>query len=322
MTFAQWLFLIVFSLFGLIVVYDKLTRPFLEDSRFLMLIGKPGCGKSTLLTQFAYEAFMQHKHVFSSEPISVLVPNPAIPRLLRLPRLLLKRIKKGKTENETDEKIRLESVVIDPKNLWRYQFPRGSVVLIDEIGVLFQNRRYKEFDERLVAHFKRYRHDHVTYIVASQSMDTDIVIRRVISEYWLLSKKMRIFTIAKRLVLTPRKFQGSPGNPSTIEDDMVEDPKMVRFVTKGIKICFIPRWSKMFDSYEIPEDQKKLRDIDYTGIPVPYPYRPKKRLGRQSGLLARFGVGVHDKRSSDDRQVFHAEASEVQKILDQEEDLI
>lgn len=322
MTFSQWLFVIVLFFVGLIVLYDKLTLPFVEDSKFIQLIGKPGCGKSTMLTQFAYDAFVHHKHVFSSEPISVLVPNPAIPRLLRLPYRLLNKIRKRKNENETPEKIRVESTVINPKNLWRYQFPRGSVVLIDEIGVLFQNRRYKEFDERLVAHFKRYRHDHVTYVVASQSMDTDIVIRRITSEYWLLSKKFRIFTIAKRLVLTPRKFQGSPGNPSTIEDDMVEDPKMLRFVTKGIRICFIPRWTKMFDSYEIPEAQRKLRDIDYTSLPVPYPYRQKKRLVKQFGRRTSLRVGVHNKRSLDDRQIFHLEAPVEEKIFDVQEDLI
>lgn len=320
MSFSHWLFVIVLSFVGIIVVYDKLTQPYVEDSKFVMLIGKPGCGKSTMLTAIAYESFMQHRHVFSSEPISVLV-SPASPRILRLFRSLLNKFRKRKKINEKDEKTRLESVVINPKNLWRYQFPSRSAILIDEIGVLFQNRRYKEFDERLVAHFKRYRHDGVRYYVASQSMDTDVVIRRIISEYWLLQKRFRIFVIAKRLVLTPRKFEGSPGTPSTIEDDMVEDPKLMKFVTKGIKILFIPRWARMFDSYELPEAQRKLRDIDYSSMPLPYPY-PQKRLGRQSGLLARLRVGVHNKRSSDDRQVFHAEAQEVQEIPEKEEDLI
>lgn len=305
MNLSQWLFVISGSLFLLIYLYLKLTDPFVEDSRFIMLLGKPGAGKSTVLTAYAEDAFRRHLHVFSSEPISVLVPNPRLPRLLRPLRTLHKKMKKGNPDLYEDEKIRVETTVINPKDLFRYKFPRRSVVLVDEIGVLFQNRRFKEFDPRLVAHFKRYRHDHVTYVVASQSMDTDVVIRRIVSEYWLLKKYMRLFIVARRLVLEPRKFQGSPGNPSTIEDDMVEDPKLVRFVTKGIKIYFIPKWAKMFDSYEIPEEQMKLRDIDYTNLPVPYPIKQKKRLGRQSGLLARLRVGVHSKPRPDDRQIWH-----------------
>ena len=266
---------------GLFLIFHLLTRKYLEDSQFNFLIGKPGSGKSTFLTKIAAESFMQGKHVYSSETITVSLRNPRLSRSFRLFRNLLRLISKKYKENHEDEEIILSTKTIDPAALYRYQFPPGSVVLVDEIGVLFHNRRYKEFDSRLVAHFKRYRHDHVTYWVCSQSMDCDKVIRDIVSRYWMLSKRFRVWSIAQRLVCTPRKVQPSNDAPASIQDDFVEDPKLMKPIVGGMKICFIPHWAKMFDSYEIPASQQALRDIDYSSDPIPYPIQHSAALRRK-----------------------------------------
>lgn len=269
MSFFGWLLLIILIIFLCIFLFDIFTRKWLEWSQFNFLIGKPGSGKSVFLTKIAAKSFSQGLHVFSSEPIRVVLRNPRIPRILRIPYKILYKSSRKFRERHPDEKIVLESVQIDPKALWRYQFPKKSVVLVDEIGSLFQNRRYKEFDPKLVDYFKRYRHDQVTFWVASQSMDCDIVIRRIVSRYWLLSKKVRLWSVATRLICTPRKVSGAPGMPSTIEDDFVEDPKLMKPLVGGSMIAFIPHWAKMYDSYEIPPEQMERRDIDLSDLPVP-----------------------------------------------------
>ena len=265
-------------------IFHLLTKNYLEDSSFNLVIGKPGVGKSTILTMIAAEAFSYHKHVFSTEPITVTLRNPRIPRLLRFPYHLLYKYSKRFRDSHEDEKINLETVIIDPKNLFRYQLPRGSVVLIEEIGICFNNRRYKEFSDDLVEYFKRYRHDHVTFWCASQSMDCDVTIRRIISRYWLVVKKFRVFSVMTKLVCTPRKVQPGPGSPATIEDDFIEDPKLMKPVTGGMRICFIPRWVNMFDSYNVPDYIKAKRTIDYSELPVPYPISERRHRKYRKGL--------------------------------------
>ena len=162
MKLSKIILIITGSLFGLFFIFHVLTKKYLPDCQFNFLVGKPGSGKSTFLCKLATEAFKAHKHVFSSEPITV-------------------------TFRYKHEKVTLSTIQINPKALYRYSFPKGSVVLIDEIGVLFNNRRYKEFDQRLTEHFKRYRHDHVTYWVCSQNLDADKQIRDIVTQYWMLN---------------------------------------------------------------------------------------------------------------------------------------
>ena len=257
MKIAKFILYVTGGLFTVYFIFDLFTHKYLPDCQFNFLVGKPGSGKSTFLCKLATEAFKAHKHVFSSEPISVSF------------------------RNKKHEKITLSTVQINPKALYRYSFPPGSVVLIDEIGVLFNNRRFKEFDPRLTEHFKRYRHDHVTYWCCSQNLDADKQIRDIVTQYWMLNKVFRIWSVARRLVCTPVVVHPSNDSPASIQDDFKEDPKLMRPILGGMKVCYLPHWVKMFDSFYIPESQRAARDIDFSQLPVPYPYQ-HRRLRKRS----------------------------------------
>lgn len=252
MKLAKFILIITGSLALVYVVFDKLTHKWLPDCQFNFIIGPPGVGKSLLFCKIADKAFRQHRHVYSSEPIKV-------------------EVKVGR-----HEKAILETKVIDAHNLPRYQFPHGSVVLVDEVGILFNNRSWKTFSKEMLEHIKRYRHDHVTYWIASQNMDADKVIRDVTTQYWLMNKVLRVWTVARRLVTRQVVVEPTAENPGSIQQGFKEDPKLLRPVLGGMMVAFIPHWARMYDSYYIPESQRKRRDIDYTDDPLPIPY-PAKR---------------------------------------------
>lgn len=239
---------IVFS--AIIVLYSKLTAKYVQPYQLNMVISKPGGGKSTMCVKLAHYYMKRGHHVFSTEKIEVPILDP-----------------------KTRKKIIVETTPIKVNQLYRYQFPPDSVILVDEMGVHFHNRQFKNFDKRNVAFFKRYRHDKLIIWGFSQSFDVDLTIRNLVSQFWVLEKYARVFAVARRLIMKPVVVHPTGDAPSSIQDDFVEDPKLLRPVLGGMKVTFIPHWVKSFDSYEIPEDQMKERDIDLTDTPLPY--RPK-----------------------------------------------
>lgn len=238
---------ILLGLFLIIFIWDRLTLPYKMIEQFNMFLAKPGGGKSMILAMIARKGIMTGHHVFSSEDINVTFK-----------------------DKKTHKKVTVQTTKIDPKQLYRYKFPPYSWILIDEIGICFNNRKFKTFDERLIKCFKKYRHRHLTYFVCSQSTDCDATIRRIVSQYWLLEKYARVLIVARRLICKPVVVKPTADSPANIEDDFVEDPKLMRPVLGGMMLCWIPKHCKSYDSYEISEEEYAEMDIDLSGVPLPY----------------------------------------------------
>ncbi len=147
------LFKIIFVIFIVIFVYNLLTKKYVQPYQINMVIGKPGTGKSMTMTKLAHKYLEEHRHVYSSEKVSVWCKDP-----------------------KTHKKVLLETKEIDPKRLYSYSFPSGSVILLDEIGTIFGSRDFKTFDKRNRDFFKYYRHDKLIIWMWSQSFDCDLII--------------------------------------------------------------------------------------------------------------------------------------------------
>ena len=258
MIIAKIILILSLTLVVLYLIYDYFTKPYVNRYQINFLVGKPSAGKTLTLVKIAHDAFLKGYHVFSTEKYYIPI------------------------KVSRHEKVIMETVTIDAKALYRYQFPPRSVVLLDEVGLIYNNRNWKKFDERLKESWKLYRHDRTTYWIASQNLDADKVLRDLVTQYWLLERKFRIFTIARRLRAKQQVVQPTADSPGTIQDGFVEDPKFMRPVFGGMMITFIPKWVGCYDSYEIPEHMKKLRDIDYSDLPVPYSGKPKKTKKKRS----------------------------------------
>lgn len=252
MIIAKIILILTVTVVLLYLIFDYFTRPYVNRYQINFLVGKPSAGKTLTLVKIAHDAFMKGFHVFSTEQYRIPV------------------------KVNRHETIYLETVTIDAKALYRYQFPPRSVVLLDEVGLIYNNRNWKQFDERLKESWKLYRHDRVSYWIASQNLDADKVLRDLVTQYWILERKLRIFTIARRLRAKQQVVQPTADSPGSIQDGFVEDPKFMRPVFGGMMITFIPKWVGCYDSYDIPEHMRKLRDVDYSDLPVPWPGKPKK----------------------------------------------
>lgn len=147
------IFKILFGIFVVVFIYNLLTKKYVQPYQINMVIGKPGTGKSMTMTKLAHKYLEEHRHVYSSEKVSVWCKDP-----------------------KTHKKVLLATKEIDPKRLYSYSFPPGSVILLDEIGTIFGSRDFKTFDKRNRDFFKYYRHDKLIIWMWSQSFDCDLII--------------------------------------------------------------------------------------------------------------------------------------------------
>lgn len=117
---------ILIVVFALIVIWDKLTRKYVNPYKLHFFIGKKGSGKSTVLTKIALQSLKQGKTVFSTEPIP-------------------------------------GTYVLKPEDIGFYEFPPGSVILIDEVSLVWPNRDWKKLKGEVVEWFRLQRHRRTSY---------------------------------------------------------------------------------------------------------------------------------------------------------------
>lgn len=217
-------FKITFFFIIFVLIYHFTTRKFLNPYKLYLIFGKKGSGKSTLLTKIAVQAIQNKKTVYSTE----YIPGTY--------------------------QINIDDIGI-------YRFEPNSVLLVDEVGMKWDNRKYKEFKDCHRDFFKLQRHYNLTVYLFSQTFDVDKKIRDLTDNMYLCKRMFRVFSVARKIDRTIVLNNSTAEAPSSIDENLQFVPF---FLPGAIKITFIPRWIKYFDSFETP-------DLLYK----PYDYVPK-----------------------------------------------
>lgn len=135
--------------------------------------------------------------------------------------------------------------------LGEFKYPTSTLLLLDEAGIQFNNRHYKQFPPNLISYFKLHRHYKNDIIIFSQSWeDVDITVRRLTDELWYL-KKLGPFTMMRKV----RKFVTVNESDYQIINGYQFCSPLWNFVPKifgghkTLKFVFRPRYYKYFDSF-------------------------------------------------------------------------
>lgn len=221
--------LIFFIIFYLsILIFNRCTDKYKNKYPFILVFGKKGSGKTTLLTKIALQNIRKGRKVYSN----VTIPG---------------------------------TYYYDPHDIGKITFEPDSIVLCDEISILFHSRNYKTFDKEKIEWFKLQRHYKVTFFACSQSWeDYDKVLRILTDEIWLSKSFMRIFTIRRRII--KRIIVGAAGEDQSGEarGGIMEDYKFDSILFGGLKFTYIPRYVPYFDSYHTPDTA-----VLYSGAYIP-----------------------------------------------------
>lgn len=250
MNLFLWLVIIFASLFIFSRLFGRLTRKFRNPYQLIMCFGKKGSGKSTYLCKIALQYLENGWKVFSTE---------GTPGTFKL----------------------------EPSDIGKVKIPPDSVVLIDEVGLVWNNRDFKKFDKDVLTWFKLQRHERVKVIVFSQAFDIDKKLRDLTDYMYLFRCYGNLVSvgrrISKRIVL-----QDAFGDcASTIADNLCFDSPISLippFINKGaMQVTWIPKYAKYFDSYcelELP-----CKEFEY--VPCTVNGTHDRRLKRVSKTISR-----------------------------------
>lgn len=231
------------------LVFDFLTKKYVNPFRLTMVFGKKGSGKSTLMVRMAYEYLARGWNVFCTE--------------------------------------RLDGCVyINYKDIGYKNIPPYSLLLVDEVGMIWDNRNYKDFKSEVRDWFKLQRHYKVKVVLFSQTFDIDKKLRDLTDDMFLCCNVLRVFSWAKRITRRVVLVQPGPDTPARIDEELKYDS--ILFWPFGSRILtFIPKWAPYFDSHNCPT----LPDYDWQTEPelkIPKQLQKARKKSRKRSKYQRW----------------------------------
>lgn len=215
-----FLFKCFFWFLVVVLIWHFSTKKYLNPYKLTMIFGKKGSGKSTLMVRMAYEYLALGWTVFCTE--------------------------------------RLDGCIhIDYKDIGYKQIPPHSLLLVDEVGMIWDNRNFKDFKTEVRDWFKLQRHYKVKVVLFSQTFDIDKKLRDLTDDMFLCTNVLRIFSWAKRI--TRRVVLVKPGNdsPARIDEELAYDG-LIWWPFGSRILTFIPHWAPYFDSHNCPVLTEKV----------------------------------------------------------------
>ena len=132
---------------------------------------------------------------------------------------------------------------------YNQDYPSGSLLLIDEAGLIHDNRCFKDFSPSAVEFYKQHRKKQISIVLASQSVDVDRKIRQLL-DYIIVTKKLgfliKLNTYERVIKVSDVAQQG------TCLTDVERRVGLPKFIT-------IPKTSHLYDTqFEISHSKKEV----------------------------------------------------------------
>lgn len=237
-------------LFVLIIAFSLWVRKYKNPYKLIMVFGKKGCGKSTTLCKLAIKYKKKGWIVYSTEHTPF-------------------------------------TYYIEPSQIGYVHLEPHSVLLVDEVGMVWDNRQYRDFKPQVRDFFKLQRHYKVRCYLFSQTFDIDKKLRDLTDQMFLLRSVFTVFSYGKRINRRIVLTKSEADKPSTISEDLVFDSFLL-FWAGSRFFTYIPKYAKYFNSFEAPALQKV--NFTYEELPENLKKKSKKVHTRRtrSGSLRLF----------------------------------
>lgn len=232
----MFLFFLILLLFGSLFAFNLFTRRYLNPYRLYLVFGKKGSGKSTYLVKLAKRYAKKGWSIYTNMP----------------------------DMNISGARI------IDIDQLGDYVPCEDSVLLLDEVGMVWDARNFKNFKPSVRDFFKLQRHYRCIVYMASQTFDVDKKLRDLCDGMFLHENFCRVFSLGRRISKKITLTEPTGDAESRIAESLKFKPFWNSTLT------LIPKYSRYFDSHIIPQ----LPELPYKEVPAS-PSVPSQRRFRK-----------------------------------------
>lgn len=160
---------------------------------------------------------------------------------------------------------------IDYHDIGSVKLPENTALLIDEAGLVWNNRNWKTLGMKVIAFMKYSRHYRVKLILFTQSnAEIDVSFMRICDRVILVRNIMNCIGMCRHLKYKQVLIPASATAEARITDDIVP----VSIFTGGITFYWMPKYWKYFNSFnQVLELEEK--HFDFTPYPPGVkPYAP------------------------------------------------
>lgn len=213
---------------GLFFLISLLTLRFRNKWKLYMVFGKKGSGKSSFLVKTAVK-YLKRGYIVYSNMVELAIDG-----------------------------VRL----IEINDLGEFVPVSNSVLLVDEVGMIWDSRNFKQFKPAVRDFFKLQRHYKVLVFLASQTFDIDKKLRDLTDAMFLHVSLFGVLSIGKRIFKSITLTESTSEAESRIAENLKFAPIW------NWTFTWIPKYMRYFDSFVLPS----MPEIDYqltSGIVVP-----------------------------------------------------
>ena len=148
---------------------------------------------------------------------------------------MLRYMRKGFTVYSDIPALNIPGVrQIYAQDLDKFTPTENSAIFLDEVGITFDNRKFKTFSDGMRDFFK------------SQSFDVDKKIRDLVDKYYLIQSFGNVICLCRPITRKVALVEASSQGESRVADNLKFAPFW------NWKFLYMPQYFKYFDSFEAP----------------------------------------------------------------------
>ena len=200
--------MIIFIFLLIFLLYFLVLRGGNNPYKLIMIFGKKGSGKTSLIAKLSLKYLRKGYKIYSN--VAVAGVN-----------------------------------VFSPDDVGTYGFEPNSVVFIDEVGLIWDNRKFKQFNDYVKSLFKYQRQYKLRIYLFSQAFDIDKKLRDL-TDYMFILGRIGNISIARKVIKRVGISQDTSGNGNLVDTYKWGSVFDLHFT-------YLPRYYGLFESYNPPK---------------------------------------------------------------------